>query len=385
MSDLSSSVIASLKVVIGERSTPLHEPRFTGTESELVLDCIDSTFVSSVGKYVDRFEQELADFCGVERAIAVTNGTAALSLAYRLAGVRSDDEVVMPAMTFVATANAACHLGAVPHFVDAHPETLGLDLDKLRAWLGDIAELAQGHCRNRKTGRRIGAIVPMHTFGHMCDMPALLEIAAEFRIPVIEDAAEALGSRLDGQHAGSFGMCGTLSFNGNKTITTGGGGAILTNDLKLADYAKHLSTTAKVPHSWKYIHDDIGYNYRMPNINAALGCAQLQKLEEFVSSKRRLFEAYRSAFAGVEGLDLFCEPSGSQSNYWLQTLVLHEGGEGERDAILEATNEVGYMTRPVWELMDQLTMFSACPAAPLETANSLCRRIVNIPSSAGLA
>ena len=378
-------IINALRNASGEGNFPLHEPRFAGNEKYYVQNCIDSTYVSSVGAYVDRFEKELAAYTGACRAVAVVNGTAALQVALQLAGVKANDEVIVPALTFVATANAVQYLGALPHFADSEESTLGLDPRALRDWLKSVAEPAGDAYRNRRSGHRLGALVPMHTFGHPCDLEGLLAVAHDYRLPLVEDATESLGSRYQGQHTGTFGLLGTLSFNGNKIITTGGGGAILTNDERLADHAKHMTTTAKLPHRWDYVHDEVGYNFRMPNLNAALGCAQLEQLPEFLASKRRLFEHYQEALAHVEEVHLMEEPSGCESNYWLQTLVLSDAVADQRDVILEATNDAGLMTRPAWRLMHQLAPHQECPKAPLPVAESLARRLINLPSSAGLA
>jgi len=291
---------------------------------------------------------------------------------------------MMPALTFVATANAVSYLGAIPHFVDSNASTLGLDPEALRQLLANCTEKKGDVYYNRRTGRRIRAIVPMHTFGHPCDMAGLIAVASEFGLAVVEDAAESLGSFYDSRHTGTFGLFGTLSFNGNKTITTGGGGAILTNDDKLADLARRLTTTAKVAHPWEYIHDETGYNFRMPNLNAALGCAQLEQLPAFLASKRDLYERYREAFAEIEGMEVFAEPAGSKSNYWLQTLVLNENNSPLKDNILKATNDAGFMTRPAWRLLHKLPMYQSCPRSELPVAESLERRIINLPSSANL-
>jgi perosamine synthetase len=315
----------------------------------------------------------------------VVNGTAALQVALQLAGVQENDEVIVPALSFVATANAVRYLGAIPHFADSEEATLGIDPLALREWLKATAEFAGGAYRNRQTGCRLRALVPMHTFGHPCDLEGLLSIAHDYRLALVEDAAESLGSHYQGQHTGTFGLLGTLSFNGNKIITTGGGGAILTNDERLADHAKHLTTTAKLTHRWEYVHDEVGYNFRMPNLNAALGCAQLEQLPEFLASKRRLLERYQEAFSGIQEIRLMREPSGCESNYWLQTLVLSDAVAGQRDVILQATNDAGLMTRPAWRLMHQLTPYQECPKAPLPVAESLAQRLINLPSSAGLA
>jgi len=382
---VADSIINALRNTLGEGNFPLHEPRFAGNEQNYVQACIASTYVSSVGAYVDRFERELAAYTGARRAVAVVNGTAALQVALQLAGVQVNDEVIVPALTFVATANAVQYLGAVPHLADSEEATLGLDPRALRDWLKSVAEPAGDAYRNRQTGRRLRALVPMHTFGHPCDLEGLLAVAHDYRLPLVEDAAESLGSRYQSQHTGTFGLLGTLSFNGNKIITTGGGGAILTNDERLADHAKHLTTTAKLPHRWDYVHDEVGYNFRMPNLNAALGCAQLEQLPEFLASKRRLFERYQAALVEIDGVRLMQEPFGCGSNYWLQTLFLSGAVADQRDAILQLTNDAGLMTRPAWRLMHQLAPYRECPRAPLPVAESLERRIVNLPSSAGLA
>lgn len=368
----------------GPGPVPLHEPRFAGNEWAYLKECLDSTFVSSVGKFVDRFESDLAAYTGARHAIAVVNGTAALHVALRLAGVCPGDEVLLPALTFVATANAVSYCGATPHFVDSSEDTLGVDPQALRTYLEQAAEIRGGQCINRKTGRVIRALVPMHAFGHPIDIDGALALACDFHLALVEDAAESLGSTVSGRHTGTFGLLGTLSFNGNKTITTGGGGAILTNDPVLAKHAKHLTTTAKVPHRWEYRHDEIGYNYRLPNINAALGCAQLEQLPAFLAAKRRVFGKYKAALAGMQQVCLVAEPKGCISNYWLQTLLLNESAQAQRDTILAATNDAGLMTRPAWTLMNRLPAYQACPRMALPVAESLERRLMNLPSSASL-
>jgi len=385
MSMIADSIITALRSALGDGNYPLHEPRFMGNEQRYVQECIASTYVSSVGAYVERFEKDLAAYTGARRAVAVVNGTAALQVALQLASVQANDEVIVPALTFVATANAVNYLGAIPHFADAEETTLGLDHHALRDWLKSIAEPTGDGYRNRQTGRRLRALVPMHTFGHPCDMDGLLAVAHDYRLTLVEDAAESMGSRYQGQHTGTFGLLGTLSFNGNKIITTGGGGAILTNDERLADHAKHLTTTAKLPHRWDYVHDEVGYNFRMPNLNAALGFAQLEQFPEFLASKRRLFERYQAALVDIDEVRLMEEPSDCESNYWLQTLVLSDAIVDQRDTILQATNDAGLMTRPAWRLMHQLAPHQECPKAPLPVAESLAQRLINLPSSAGLA
>jgi aminotransferase in exopolysaccharide biosynthesis len=386
MSTLSQIITESIQRALNhpKEFVSLHEPRFSGNESKYVLECIDSTFVSSVGKFVDRLENDLREYTGAKYVVAVTNGTAALHMALLLAGVESGDEILVPALTFVATANAVRYCGAFPHFVDSEESTLGLNPDALREYLQLSTEQHSGNCVNRITGKRIRAMVPVHVFGHPCRIDELWKVAKDFNLVMIEDAAESLGSTYYDQHTGTFGLLGTLSFNGNKTITTGGGGAVLTNDFELSKKARHLTTTAKIAHSWDYIHDEVGYNYRMPNINAALGCAQLEQLPEFLVSKRILFERYQEFFRDIENVSLFTEPEGSRSNYWLQTLLLNDSVENQSDSILDATNSAGLMTRPAWRLLHNLTPFKDCPHAPLPIAESLERRIVNLPSSAGL-
>ena len=382
---LAENIVAAIKSVVGAGPAVLHEPSFSGNEWQYLKECLDSTFVSSVGKFVDRFEGELATFTGAKHAIAVVNGTAALHIALKLAGVKADDEVLIPALTFAATANAVTYCGATPHLIDSDVRNLGVDAAKLRDYLRHHTDQRFGQCVNRATGRTIRALVPMHTFGHPVDLDGVLAVASDFNLALVEDAAESLGSHYHGQHTGTFGKLGTLSFNGNKTITTGGGGAILTNDAELAVRAKHLTTTAKVPHAWEYRHDEVGYNYRMPNLNAALGCGQLEKLPAMLSSKRALFEKYHAAFSLVPGVKLVKEPEQCRSNYWLQALLLDVAQSDQRDLILKATNDAGLMTRPVWILMHELTPFKDSQRMDLSVAHSLAQRLINIPSSAGLA
>ena len=381
---IAQEVVLAIADVVGTGPVTLHEPRFRGNEWLYLKECLDSTFVSSVGKFVDRFEDELAAYTGAKRAVAVVNGTAALHVALRLAGVEPGDEVLLPALTFIATANAVAYCNATPHFVDSEARSLGMDAVALREHLRASTEMRAGRCINRQTGRVIRALVPMHTFGHPVDIDALLAVAHDHGMTLVEDAAESLGSSIGGRHTGTFGQTGTLSFNGNKTITTGGGGAILTNDLALGARAKHLTTTAKQPHRWAFNHDELGYNYRLPNLNAALGCAQLEQLPLFLAEKRSLFEAYRSRFADVHGLRLMTEPTGCRSNFWLQALLLDEAQADQREAVLTATNAAGQMTRPVWTLMHRLPHFASAPRAALPVAEALERRLINIPSSAGL-
>jgi len=385
MDKLPVRVTKALADVLGDRRAALHEPRFEGNEAKYLRECLESTLVSSVGPFVDKFENDLENYTGVKHAIAVVNGTAALHIALLVAGVQPDDEVLVPALTFVATANVVRYCSAIPHFVDSSLTTLGLDPLALREHLAACCELRDGHCVNRETGRVVRAVIPMHTFGHPVDIETLLEVAREFHLTVVEDASEALGSTWHGRHTGGFGLLGTLSFNGNKTITTGGGGAILTNDSELARRAKHLTTTAKLPHRWVFEHDELGYNYRMPNINAALGVAQLEQLPGHLEAKRRLYGRYAKAFDGMEGVRLFEEPRGGVSNYWLQALLLDEILADQRELVLAATNDAGYMTRPCWNLLPTMHFMSDCRSAALPVAQALVARIVNLPSSSFLA
>ncbi len=375
--------IEAIDKVVGQAPRPvaLHEPRFTGHEWDYVKETLDSGWVSSVGKYVDRFEQMLAERCQVPHAIATVNGTAALHACLLLAGVEPGDEVLLPALTFIATANAVSYCGAIPHFCDTEEATLGLDPDKLDRHLAAVAELSLGDCRNAKTGRRIAAIVPMHTFGHPVRMERLVEVAARWNIPIVEDAAEALGSHYRGRHVGHHGLVACLSFNGNKPVTTGGGGAIITGDAEIASAAKHLTTTAKQPHQWAFLHDQIGYNYRLPNINAALGCAQLEQVDLFVAAKRRLAARYQEAFREVPGATIFVDAKDAQSNYWLVTMLLDEPDLGLRDSFLAACHERGLLCRPAWTAMHRLPMYAGCPRTDLAVAEELEARIVNLPSS----
>lgn len=358
---------------------PLHEPKFFGNEKAYVLDCIDSTYVSSVGKYVDRFERMVADYTGAKYAIATVNGTAALHIALKLAGVNQGDEVITQALSFVATCNAISYCGAKPVFVDVDKDTLGMSPDSLRAFLSKEASLSSTGCINNTTGRRIAAVVPMHTFGHPCRINEIAKICEEFGIPLVEDAAESLGSYYEGKHTGTFGKFGAFSFNGNKTITTGGGGMLITDDEALAKRAKHITTTAKLPHAYEFIHDEIGYNYRLPNINAALGCAQMEGLPRLLESKREVASAY-AAFFSTLNMTFVLEPTQARSNYWLNALILED--KPARILFLQELNEAGVMSRPVWRLMNELAMFSDCQSSDLSNSKWLEERVVNIPSSA---
>jgi len=360
---------------------PLHAPTFQGNEWAYVKECIDTTWVSSVGKFVDRFEQDISDFTHVKHTVATVNGTAALHMCLHVAGVQAGEEVLTPALTFVATTNSISYCQAIPHFVDSNQHTLGVDAKKLADYLADITEIKQGVCYNKHTQRPIRALIIMHVFGHPVELDEILAICQKYNITLIEDAAEALGSYYKGQHVGHHGLLSTLSFNGNKVITTGGGGAILTNDTKLAQRVKHLTTTAKVPHSWEFNHDEVAYNYRLPNINAALGCAQLEQLDDFLVKKRQLADTYQHAFKDIKGVSCIIEPKNTKSNYWLNALCLDSNNLMLRDKILKITNEQGIMTRPIWTLQNKLPMYKECPSMSLDTALLLEKCIINIPSS----
>lgn len=378
-------VVLAARAVIGDPPQPvlLHGPTLAGNEWKYVKQCIDTAWVSSAGSFVTQFEQQLAEFTGAAHAVAVVNGTAALHIALMLAGVEPNCEVLMPSLTFVATANAVSYCGAVPHLCDVERRTMGLDPSKLSDHLEKNTERRPEGCFNRRTGHKIAAIVPMHAFGHPVDMTSLLNVAEHWGLPIVEDAAESLGSYYNGQHTGTFGRLGILSFNGNKIVTTGAGGAILTNDQALAARARHITTTAKQPHAWEYVHDEIGYNYRMPNINAALGCAQLEQLPGFLDRKRWLAERYIKTFAGIEGVQVFTEPPGSRSNYWLNVLILDQTDAALRDQLLAALNDAKLQSRPIWRPMHQLPIYQQCPKMDLSVTEELACRVINVPSSAG--
>jgi len=362
----------------------LHEPVFAGNEVAYLEECIKSTFVSSVGPFVDRFERMLEEVTGAKRAVAVVNGTAALHACFRLAGVDPGDEVISPTLTFIATTNAIAYCGATPHFVDSSFETLGMDARALAVRLDAVAQKTAAGTINRETGRRIATIAPMHTFGHPVDLDAIAALADDWNIALVEDAAESLGSTYKGRAVGSQARLAALSFNGNKIVTTGGGGAILSNDEELGRRAKHLTTTAKLPHKWAFIHDEVGFNYRLPNLNAALGCAQLEQLDGFLASKRKLASAYQRAFADIPGVRFSHEPKDTTSNYWLNAILLDEAHAGRRDDLLAALNDAGFGARPAWTLMHKLPMFAQSPRGDLSTAESIERRLINLPSSASI-
>lgn len=386
MSDLPERILAAVRAALPEATlpAPLHAPEFRGREWDYVKDCLDTGWVSSVGTYVDRIERDLEVFTGITHAVAVSNGTAALDVCFRLAGVERGDEVLTPTLTFVATANAITYRGAIPHFVDSDTPTLGVDPVRLDAYLNEIARVEGGICVNTRTGRPIRALVIMHVFGHPSDVEGLAEVAARWNLVLVEDAAEALGSRWRGRHLGGFGRLAALSFNGNKILTTGGGGAVLTGDPELAKRAKHLTTTAKVPHRWAFDHDEIGWNYRMPNLNAALGCAQLEQLPGMLARKADLASRYGRAFEGLDGALLLKPREGASVNHWLNALILDRPDRNLRDHLLETLNDAGYQARPLWTLMHRLPMYAECPRDDLPVAEALEVRVINLPSSAAL-
>lgn len=365
-----------------EQFIPLHAPCFVGNEKAYLNECIDSTFVSSVGKFVDRFEEMVAQYTGAKKAVVCVNGTNAIHLALSLVGVEQNDEVITQPLTFIATANAISYCGAHPVFIDVDLDTMGLSPAKMEQWLNEHAELINGACYNKSTKRRIKACVPMHTFGHPVHLDELVQVCAKWNIELVEDAAESLGSFYKGKHTGTIGKIGVISFNGNKTITTGGGGMLLFNDIELAAKCKHLTTQAKVPHKWEFVHDHIGYNYRMPNINAALGCAQMESLQTFVDNKRDTAAKYNEFFKTFSDIEFFVEPAHCKSNYWLNVVILKDR-KAQQD-FLSFTNDHGVMTRPIWQLMNRLPMFEKCECGDLVNAEWLEERVVNIPSSVNL-
>ncbi|MDC1377627.1 LegC family aminotransferase [Gammaproteobacteria bacterium] len=376
--DLANDVINKVKEIYGDEFTPLHRPVFEGNERKYLIDCIDSNFVSSVGKRVNEFEKKVAEFTGSQYAIATVNGTAALHVAIELAGVRPGEEVISQALTFIATCNAITYAGANPLFLDVDLETMGLSPLALKDFLNKNAEKKTNGTFNKISGKKISACIPMHTFGFPCRIAEIAEICADWDITLIEDAAESLGSYVDGRHTGTFASMATLSFNGNKVITTGGGGMIITDDYELAKRAKHITTTAKVPHPYEFVHDEIGYNYRMPNLNAALGCAQMERLEEFLTIKAQLADQW-DTFFNKRDTDFVKAIDGNKANHWLNAIILDS--REARDEFLKMTNDNNVMTRPIWTLMSKLPMFKNCQTDGLENSLWLEDRMVNIPSS----
>ena len=371
-------IVRIAQAIQGPSPVPLHRPIFDGNERRYLVECIDSNFVSSVGARVNEFERQVADFMGMKHGIATVNGTAALHVALRLAGASQGEEVITQAVTFIATCNALSYIGAKPVFVDVDIDTMGMSPEALRSWLHAHAERVAGGVRNRATGRRIAACVPMHTFGHPCRIEAISEICDEWGIPLVEDAAESLGSWSGERHTGRFGRMAALSFNGNKLITTGGGGMIVTDDDALAKHAKHVTTTAKVPHPYEFVHDELGYNYRLPNLNAALGCAQMERISEMLEVKAAIATRYREELSAA-GVRFFADRPGTRPNHWLNAIIAED--LAERDAIIQGTNAQGVMTRPIWRLMPSLPMYKDCETDGLANSRWLEERVVNIPSS----
>jgi len=381
---MSKEIIEFIKSLYDESGTiSLHEPVFNGNEKKYITDCIDSTFVSSIGKYVDLFEENICELTNSSYAVAVVNGTSALHIALKVCGVNTNDLVLTQALSFVATSNAITYCGANPIFIDVDLETLGLSPDSLSDFLQTQTQIRNdGFCYHKSTGKKISACVPMHTFGFPCKIESLVHICNEYNIPLIEDAAEAVGSLYKGKHVGTFGKCGTYSFNGNKIITSGGGGVILTNDVNIARQAKHLTTVAKVPHQWKFEHDEIGYNFRMPNINAALACAQIEQLDQFIAFKRKLAKKYHDFFETIPEVKVIKEPDNSRSNYWLNTILF--SGEIQKETFLHEANKSGIMARPAWELLSSLSFYKNCLKSQLPNSHLVYDRLVSLPSSVSI-
>jgi len=375
---ISEDVVAFARIIFGEDFVPLHRPVFEGNERQYLVDCIDSNFVSSVGAKVSEFEDLVAEFTGSKYAVATVNGTAALHVAIELAGVKPGDEVISQALTFIATCNAISYAGAEPLFVDVDVDTMGLSPMALKRFLEENTEKRTSGTFNKTSGKKISACVPMHTFGFPCRIAEIAEICADWDIALIEDAAESLGSYVGNRHTGTFGSMATLSFNGNKLITTGGGGMIITDDLEVAKRAKHITTTAKILHPYEFVHDEIGYNYRMPNLNAALGCAQMERLGEFLAIKTKLADKWTGLF-DENGVKFFSALEGNKANHWLNTIILDS--REDRDEFLKLTNDNNVMTRPIWALMSKLPMFKDCQTDGLQNSLWLEDRVVNIPSS----
>jgi perosamine synthetase len=386
MKDCIEQLVNVLKTSVGDkdRVVPLHEPTFEGNEWDYIKDCLDSGWVSSVGSYVDQFEASLSEYTGAPFAVATMNGTAALHTALLVCGVERGDEVLVPAVSFVATCNAIHYCGATPHFVDTNEETLGIHVAKLEAYLEDVVEIRNHVSFNRVSGKRISALMVVHTLGHAAHLDELLSLCQRYHLKLVEDAAEALGSWYEGSHVGFWGDVGVLSFNGNKVVTSGGGGALLTSSPELAGRAKHLTTTAKNNHRWNYAHDEVGYNYRLPNINAALGCAQLEQLPRFLKVKRELALRYQSKLNSVSGVRFIAEPTGTTSNYWLNGVWIEKCTLSDRDGVLSQLDAVGIQARPLWELLSKLPMNLDCPSMELSGALRAEASVLLLPSGIGV-
>ena len=383
---LASVFVDRIRSVVGHQPEPigLHVPEIGELEKKYINECLDSTFVSSVGAFIPKLEERMQEITGARHAVAVSNGTVGLQVAMFLAGVEPGDEVVIPTLSFIATANAVSHCGAHVYFVDSETTSMGMSADSLRAALASFTRSGSALI-NPATGRRIAAIVPMHTLGHPVDIEAIVAVANEYGVPVVEDAAESLGSFVGSKHTGTFGLTGMISFNGNKIVTTGGGGVILTNDDELGKRAKHLTTTAKLAHKWEFEHDEIAWNYRMPNLNAALGMAQLDKYPRFLEQKRQLALAYGEAFADIEGLKFVFEPEGTVSNYWLCAVQLDEPSLEKRDELMQACHDAGLMVRPMWNLLHKQRMYTSAPVGDVATATALHASLICLPSTPRLA
>ena len=386
MSSLATEFIDRVRSVVGHQAEPigLHVPEIGELEKKYINECLDSTFVSTVGAFVPMLEERMREITGAKHAVAVSNGTVGLQVAMFLAGVEPGDEVIIPTLSFIATANAVAHCGAHVYFIDSEAESMGMSADALRAALSSFTRSGSSLV-NPATGRRVAAIVPMHTLGHPVDIAAIMAVANEFGVPVVEDAAESLGSFVGDKHTGTFGLTSMISFNGNKIVTTGGGGVILTNDDAIGKRAKHITTTAKLPHKWEFEHDELAWNYRMTNLTAALGIAQLEKLEGFKAEKRVLAERYAAAFEGFEGAKFVAEPAGTTSNYWLCAVQLDEPSLEQRDALLQACHDDGILARPMWNLLHKQRMYNTAPAADLEVATALHASLICLPSTPRLA
>ena len=387
MTSLGQDIAERVRRVLPASGAPysLHEPNLGEAEWAQVKQCMETGWVSSAGGAVESLETALEDFTGASHAVATVNGTAALHTCLMLAGVKPGDEVLLPTLTFVATANVVSYCGAIPHFVDSEPNSFGVDAAKLADYLKDIADVdAEGCCRNRQTGRPLAALIVVHCMGHPADLDALSALCEDHGIILIEDAAAALGSYYRGQHVGRHGLLSALSFNGNKIVTTGGGGAVLVNDGELAQRAKSLTTTARRGGEWEHVHDAVGYNYRLPALNAALGCAQMERLDGFLSSKRKLAERYEDAFRDLNAVTAVTEPDYGRSNFWMNTILLDGEYAAERDQILQAAIDAGFVCGPAWRPMHRLAMYADCPRMALNCAEDLQKRVINLPSSAGL-
>ena len=377
-------VVKSIQKVTGKGAHLLHEPLFFGKETKYLQNTIKQNLVSSAGKYVNKFEEKIKKFTKAKFAVAVVNGTQAIYISLKVCGVKENDEVLVPALTFVATANAVSYLGAHPHFVDSNIKNFGINCIKLENYLDKIAIFKGNKCINKLTGKVIKAIIPVHVFGHPCDIQGVIKIAKKYKLIVVEDAAGALGSFYKKKHLGTFGDAGCISFNGNKIITTGGGGMVITNKKKLAKKIKHLTTTAKIKHKWEYMHDEVGYNFRMPNLNATLGLAQLEKINEFLKAKRMLFKKYYNAFNKIKGISLYKEPKNARSNYWLQTLILNKKNINLKNKILKESNKKLIYTRPVWKLISELRPYKKNQKMNLSGSQEIYNKIVSLPSSQSL-